>query len=131
MSHISIIRDELTNDPVERGYSSMSDAEATVSFNTIDRTRNRTSMTGSEVMASIDKNEFLTLSPDKKQQVFGVLHMDQINPFGVEKDLFVDAFGAQSTTIATLAVLRVETIRRATELAVSKVKPGHVEEARR
>jgi len=62
--------------------------------------------------------------------VWNLMHLGELNPFGVEAGLMVDVFGAGSDTITTLSTLRKEAISRATELGLGYVKPGHVEKAR-
>ena len=51
---MSILEDELNNDPLARGYSGMSDTQVLDSLNnTIDQNRNKTSMSGREVMDQV------------------------------------------------------------------------------
>jgi hypothetical protein len=62
--------------------------------------------------------------------VWNILHLGNINPFGIEADLMQDIFGA-STTITALQAARKENISRAEELGLGVVGAGQVEEARR
>lgn len=131
MGRIDTIKTEITNDPLPRGYSGMNDEAVAVSMNTVDRTTNKSSLTGSEVMNAIDKTEFNGKSDAQKQQVWNILHLGTINPFGLEADLLTDIFTGGSTTITTLATLRLNSVSRGVELGVGVVKVGHVQEARR
>ena len=125
------LKAELTDDPLARGYSGMTDAQVIASLHTKDRSRNRTTMSGSEVLNAIDAGEWATRSADEKRLVFDVVHIGTVNPFGVEGTLMTEAFnGSGGVTIAALVVARVELIHRATELGLGTVKEGHVQKVR-
>lgn len=128
---INIIKVELTTDPLTRGYSTMTDEEASTDLNTVYRTRNRTSMTGREVAAEIVNAEYDALSDAKKNQILSLSSASDIDPYGFAANVIKDVFGAGSLTVTALALARVENISRATELGLGVVYPGHVEEARR
>lgn len=130
---IDALRDELINDPLGRGYSTMSDEEAADDLNSLatGRTRNRTSMTSSEVFNSIVVSELIALTDGDRATVMSIMGFGAINPFGREADVFISIFGGGSDTITALAAARVDAISRAVELDLGKVKAGNVEEARR
>ncbi len=111
-------------------YVGMTDDEAAADLNTPRIARNRTSMSGREVAAGIDNGEYDALSDVRKSQVLALIASDNIDPFGFAANVVKDIFGA-GTTLTNLAAARVEQISRATELGLSTVKVGHVEEARR
>jgi len=127
---MSILSDELTNDPLNRGYAEMNDEEVAININFLDRIRNRPSMTSSEVLNAIDITEWSALTDAGQQQIWDVIHMGNINPFGVEATIFIAVFGNGSDTIAALATIRKENVSRATELGHSFVYPGHIQNAR-
>ena len=129
MSNVKL-KDEVDTDPLSRGYSSMSDSEVVDSLNTKDISRNRSSMSGDEVSSSIDKTEYQALSDASKDRAIVLTNRIVIDPFGFVKDVLIDIFGGGSTTIASLAAARVESISRAEELKIGKVKLGHVEAIR-
>lgn len=124
------LKDELTNDPLGRGYSGMSEVEASDDLNTVYRKRNRPSLSSSEVYNAIDQTEWVALTDSNRQELWDILHLGTINPFGREKERFTTIFGGGSTTITTLADTRTVDITRAQELGLSKVKVGHVAVAR-
>ena len=126
---IDALRDELINDR----YSTMSDEEAADDLNslTTGRTRNRTSMTSSEVFNAIVVSELIALTDGDRATVMAIMGFGSINPFGREADVFINIFGGGSDTITALAAARVVAISRADELSLGKVKAGNVEEARR
>ena len=106
-----ILEDEIAGDPLTKGYAGMTDAELLTSLNKADRSRNRTSMTGREVKAQVDVAEYKALSDAKKQQMIELLKRDDLDLFGLDKDILVDIFGP-STTGTNLVAARVETISR-------------------
>ena len=126
----SILAAELITDGLSRGYAGMTDAEAAVDLNTEYRERNRTSMSGSEIVNAVDVSEWTGLSDTQRRTVWDIVHMGDVNPFGVEATLLIGVFGPESTTIGNLAVARKESISRATELGLSRVREGTVAQAR-
>ncbi len=127
---IDVLRDELISDPETRGYAGMTDEQAAADLNTEYRQRNRASMTGSEVLNAIDETELNALSDANKNRVWQLLHLGELNPFGVEADLLIDVFTAGSVTITNLQYARKEDVSRAVELGLGFIYPGHIENAR-
>ncbi len=128
--NIADLKAELTDDPLGRGYSGMSDAEAATSLNTVNLFRDRTTMTGSEVFNAFDAAEWSRLSNADTQQVWNVLHLGVLDPFGLEATVLIGAFGSGSLTIVALANARKEPISRATKLRLGRVRVGDVQRAR-
>ena len=134
------LKTELADDPLGRGYNAagtanpgpgpMTDQEATDELNTSYRSRNRAIMTATEVLNAVNSSDFLSLSVAKQSKFWQLLAIDDLNPFGVESALMIDIFGVVSTTITTLAALRVESITRAVEIGHGLVRLGNVEFAR-
>lgn len=120
---MSVLSDELTNDPLVRGYSGMTDQEAADDFNTAYRSRNRATMTASEVANAIDSTEFTALSAGDTQEIWNWLHLGELNPFGIEATRFIAIFGGGSATITSLQADRVESISRAQELGLGFMTP--------
>lgn len=126
-----VLKDELTADPLTRGYSGMNDKDAAVDLNTLYRTSNRISMTGGEVMQAIDETEFNARTSIQRQEVWDIIHTGAFDPFSTAYDLFVTAFtpgGAAS--IAAFEALRLDNISRAVELGLGTVEEKHVRWAR-
>lgn len=124
------LKAELLAGHPDTGPYDADDAIAAGQLNVENRTRNRTSMSGSEVLNAIDKGEYLALTDAMKQLVWNVLHIGELNPFGVEADLMIEAFGGSSATITALSALRVEAISRAEELDLPVIGAGYVQYAR-
>jgi hypothetical protein len=140
MSYITDLKVELDGDPLTLGYATIISAGGTEEFinnalanklNALESLEeNITSLTPSQILNATDKVELLALTGDPANRVWGVLGMNDINPFGIEADIFIDAFGGGSATLTALAILRKKTISRATQLLFQAVKTGHVQMAR-
>ena len=136
---MSVLSDELTQDPLIRGYNGpgaansgpgpMTDQEAADDLNTEYRTRNRDTMTSTEVWQAIDIPELQALADGDRSLVMAVLQFDEINPFGNEATLFIALFGAGSNTIIALNAARIEAVSRAIELGLGRVRTGDVARA--
>ena len=127
---LSALKAELAVDLLTRGYSGMTDEEIAVDLNTAYRSRNRTNMSGSEVMSSVDVVAWAALSADDKRTVWDVVHMGTVNPFGIEASIMIGVFGAGSDTISNLAAVRVKAISRATELDLGQFGTSDIAKAR-
>ena len=130
MSDIAKLRAELTADPLGRGYAAMTDVAVAADLNTVYREHNKSLLTATEVLNAVVLAEFNALTDTVQRRIWDVIHIGEINPFGVEEKLFIAAFGAGSVTIANLAEIRKEAVSRAVELGIGFVYPGHVQNAR-
>jgi hypothetical protein len=129
-AQLQILKDEIINDPLTRGYSGMSDQQIADDLNTQYRERNLDRLDGSTVFNAVDKTEFNALTDADKQIVWNILHLGGVNPFGLEADIFVDIFGGGSQTITDLAAIRKEPQSRAAELLLPFVWEGFVKDAK-
>ena len=131
MSNIDIIRDEITNDPLTRGYSGMDDAAVAVDLNTVYRTLNKSSLSGDELFAATDSTEFAALTDHQESLWVAFCSRSSVDPFGSSNVAFVQyIFGGGSTTVSNLSSLRTQSVSRGTELGVGSVRPGDVLQAR-
>ena len=105
-------------------------ATAAAQINAVNRTRNRTSMTGSEVINAVDATEWGALTDAQRQTVWDVVHLGDVNPFGIEATLITNVFGGGSATITALAASRKEDVSRAQELGLRVIFAAHVAQAR-
>jgi len=121
---------ELDNDPLGRGYSGMSNAEAAADLNTEYRTQHKATLTSDEMFTKTDATEFSNLTDHKQDLWVGFCGHD-IDPWDSVNVSFVKwIFGNQSTTVSNLGGARTDSISRAAELGLGTVKPGHVQNAR-
>ena len=130
-----ILHDELTADPLTRGYSTMSDAQAAADLNTVYRTRAVERLDQADVYNAVVVSEFTALSADARREVWDIVQVGGasglwVRPGDTARARFITLFGAESTTIQALAALLTQDITRAQELGLSTVKPGHVTKAR-
>ena len=129
--NINILKTETTEDPLGRGYSGMTDKQVADDQNIINRTTNKTILTGTEIINAIDKAEFNALSASSKALIWNIVHIDGgVNPFGLEAELFQDVFGA-SITITNLQALRVNNVSRGIELGIGTIFIADIEDVRR
>ncbi len=124
------IRDELDADPLSRGYSGMTDVQATESLNTVNRSRNKVSMPGDEIGDSIDEAEWNALSGEGRAEVGRLMGVLRVDPFGYGASVLKKAFPGGAQTLTNLAVARVESISRGIEIEAGTVKVGDVGYAR-
>ncbi len=128
---IDALKTELDSGHPDTGAYNADDALAAVELNTVNRTLNKTSMTSSEVYNAIDVTQWNGLTDPQQQEVWNILHLGEINPFGFEADRFTTIFGGGSATLVTLSALRKTDVSRAVEIGLGEVKVGHVQEARK
>ncbi len=126
---VNTLKDEVTNDPLGRGYSTMNNSEVAADLNTPYRTRNRTTLTASAVYGAINQAEWGGLTTNQQAEIWNILHMGEVNPFGRAAARFQALFGA-GPTLTSLRATRVVAITRAQELGI-RARPGLVSEIRR
>ena len=128
---IAALKAELTAGHPDTGAYDADPVLAAAEINLANRDRNRTSMTGSEVLNAVDSGEWGTRTAAQKQTVWDIVHLGDVNPFGVEATLMTGAFsGAGGATIAALQAARKEKISQATALGLGNVRPGDIQKAR-
>ncbi len=130
MATLDDLKSELLAGHPDTGAYSADDAIAANEINAVNRTQNKASMSGSEVANAIDIGEFNALSAGDEQLIWNVIHIGDIDPFGVEATIFTNVFGGGSVTITALAADRKTPVSRAQELNLGRVGTGLVTEAR-
>ena len=126
----NILKIELTDDPLGRGYSGMSDIDAANDLNTAYRSQNKSSLNGNSLFTATDSTEFAGLTEEKRSLWVSWCSTDR-DPFNTENIAFVNwIFDGASATLTALAAIRTENISRASELGIGTVKEGYVALAR-
>jgi len=136
---VDIVRltEELTQDPLGRGYSAMTDQQIADDLNNprIDVIRGK--LSGSTLFNAIDPAEFAALSDQTKQfvrDVFSLGDAVDVGPGTNARTVMLDAFGAATTTRANLVAAVTVTLSRAEQLNLlgrsKEVGPAHVAKAR-
>jgi hypothetical protein len=129
-AQLQTLKDEIANDPLTRGYSGMTDAQIADDLNTEYRERNLDRLDASTVFNAINKAELNALTDANKATVWNILHLGQVNPFGLEAEIFVDIFSGGSQTITELEAIRKQSQSRAVELGLPFVWEGFVIDAK-
>ena len=126
----NILKIELTDDPLGRGYSGMPDIDAANDLNTAYRSQNKSSLSGNSLFTATDFTEFAGLTEERRSLWVSWCGTDR-DPFDTENIAFVNwIFGGASATLTALAAIRTENISRASELGIGTVKEGYVALAR-
>lgn len=137
MSRIDILRAELTDDPLTRGYSGMSDVAAAANLNddTLGDTLPIDTLTAAEIYEQIDTDEFNVLSDANKATVDRILSLGgDINLTVSSKArtalLTVFAGAAGEATRPAIGAEVIRAVSRGVEIGIGSVKAGQVQMAR-
>lgn len=127
------LRDEIANDPETRGYSGMTDQQIFDNIHdpSTGATRPKAIMTASEIYNNIVEADFDALSVGDQEKIWNILHLGDLNPFGLEAQVFQTVFGGASATVTALQAARNEPISRVTELGnLGSTSLGSIHRAR-
>lgn len=127
------LREELENDPLERGYAQMSNAEVATDLNTEYRTRNTYQFRASELLSVIDLPEYNGLTGSEKAEIKFILQVPGIHdssPGSTTREVLIQFFGKESQTLTNLDEMTSESISRAEELGLPTVRRYHVSKVR-
>jgi hypothetical protein len=125
-----ILYDEITNDPLGRGYSGMTDEDIATDLNTAYRTETRDTLSSAEIYENLDVVEFQEKSDAQKVYVRDILGLGdevQVGPGTKARTVLISVFGPGSDTITALAAMLEVPISRAQEIGLWRVKVGHVQ----
>lgn len=126
-----VLHDELTVDPLGRGYDGMTDQQAAGSLNATDRQRERGIVPSHEIIDATAPSEWVSLTTAEKQRYQTLTGAGQVNVQSANvRAAFMAMFGAGTQTRTNLAALQYETVSRAAELGLGYVSPGDVDQAR-
>ena len=127
----SILRDELSVDPLGRGYAGFSDQQAADDLNTVYRSRMVESIASELIVAALDPPDYTALSAANERAFWGIVGASFVRVSDTEvQAFFLALFPGGSGTRTNLIALANESISRAEELGLRTVKLGHVEGAR-
>ena len=129
--NIAALKAELdAGHPDTGAYTTGNPETAAAELNAVNRTKNKSSLTGDEMFDATVIADWAGLTDHQQQLWVAFTSKDSIDPFGVANVAFVtNLFGAGSDTLTALAALRKDDVSRAVELGLGEVKPGHVTEA--
>lgn len=125
------IKAELDAGHPDTGAYNVDDQLAADQLNVVNRSRNRTSMTGKEVKDQIKEADWISRTDAQKTQLLALFARDDLAPFGIDAIIFTDIMtGSADTSVADLAAYRVESISRAVELDFGVLSAANVHTAR-
>lgn len=124
------LKDELTNDPLARGYSGMGDEAAADSLNAPDRQPNRETLDAGLLVASIVRSEYAALQAAEKDYLRLIAMAQSLPLTATVKAELAAIFGQGTTTRANLLALLKRTGSRAEELGLGRVTPSDVAKAK-
>ena len=129
---MATLKSELIDDPEGIGYAEMADDAARAeSLNAKNREVNVVSVTGQQLFEAIDPEELAELTDRQEARVMGIVGMGTILVNGTNtKAALLAIFVGGTTTRANLAALQKQTVSRAVELKLGKVRVGDVQRAR-
>ena len=133
MAQFELLKTEIADDPLGRGYAAMTDAEAADSLNTANRTVTRETLSSADIYETIVVSEFQALSDAAKVYVRDILALGgdvRVGAGSKARTVLIGTFGGGSATITALAAAITDTVSRATELGLGFVHPGDIENAR-
>jgi hypothetical protein len=128
----TILKAELTADPLARGYASMTDTQAATSLNTANITRKRKIIPAWEVIEATVVAEWTALSAAEKQRYQTLTGAGDVNVQGVNtRAAFGAMFAAGTQTRTNLLALENDTPwSRREQLGLPVVYDHHVAYAR-
>lgn len=130
-AQLTILKTEITTDPLARGYAAMDDPAVAASLNKPDRQPNRETLTGGMLAASVVRSEFDALSAAVKTYVQTLIGAGEMPVTQQLRTELAAVFGAATTTRANLLALLKRTGTRAEELDLGSVTPSDVADSRR
>jgi len=128
---LQALKDELTNDPLSRGYSGMGDVQAAESLNTPDRQPDRDTLSASLLMSSLLESEYDALPARGKKYFDLLVAAGEVQVNETTKPQIGQLFPSGSTTRTNLQAALKRDGSRAEELGLGRVTPSDVADARR
>ena len=130
--NIDILRAELTDDLLIRGYSGMSDEAAAADLNIVYRERDRTVIPAHEIVDALVVAEWAAITDLQRTTIGLIVSAGSVNVQNENvRAAFLDAFVGGTATRANLAAIQTEQVSRGVELGLGFVGMADVEDARR
>lgn len=128
---LQALKDELTIDPLGRGYSGMNDVQAAESLNTPDREPERETITAGLLMGGLVEAEYDALPSRGKTYFDLVVSAGEVPLTDEVKTNLGSLFPAGSATRANVLAAMKRPGSRAEELGMGRVTESDVADARR
>jgi len=129
----AILKTELTDDPLTRGYAAMSDQQAADSLNTANRSHLSDTLSSALLFENIDRTEFQALTAAMQSRVDRLLGLGEgikVGPGSQARAELLAVFGGGSATAASLVAALTETVSRAQELGLPQLSAQMINNAR-
>lgn len=124
-----VLCDEITNDPLGRGYSGMGAEAIAADINTAYRQVFKDSVQGADLFEGIEPSDWVLISEAEKTQVISLLSFGTVKPQGNIRTFLISIFGGGSQTIANMATIAQHYITRVSELGLNSVSAGAAQTA--
>lgn len=126
----SALDDEVTNDPLGRGYAGMTDAQVADDLHLEDQSQAKEFAEAGQVYESIDRTEYDNLgaaAKDRyKETIIPLYSLQRFLSMGMARDWLQEIFGNGSLTLATYDSTLSIAISRARELQLGNVREADV-----
>jgi hypothetical protein len=126
-----VLKNEIVNDPLARGYSQMNDEGVADSLNKPDRRPDRDALETGQLAASIVQAEYTALTVAQKDYLRMLTTQFVLPLTPAARAELRDMFPAGSATRANLVAILKRTGSRADELGLGRVTPSDVSDASR
>ncbi len=134
-AELQLIKTDLTNGHPSTGAYGADDSAAADKFNVVNRTREKSTISGAELYNSVDPTEFAALAAaaqTRVRDIWGLGGAIDVRTGKNARVVLLSVFGAGTTTRANLAALVSDTCSRGAELGLAGfVTPSDVADARR
>lgn len=111
-------------------FGALNDTDAAAEFNIEDKDYDLPSMSGKQVKDLINVDEWDARDDAKKQIVLAQCARDDLDPHGIDAQIFQDAMAGATQTLSALADARSITTSTAFINGLGKVLPIHITYAR-
>lgn len=113
-------------------FGALSDTDAAIEMNVVDKAYNLPQMNGKQVKDAFAGNpaEWGALTGENKQIILAMCARDDLDPHGIDADIFTDAASGATDAIAALNAARTETKSRAEIEGFGAVLASHITVAR-
>lgn len=133
MTDYVALKAELLAGHPDTGVYDADDQLAADQLNVVNRTRNRTTVSGRAVKEAFSgqAGEWTAILAEGRSEVLALVSRDDLDPFGVDALMFQQAIGGNApNALAALIAYRVESVSRGVELGFGDLTAANIQTAR-
>ena len=119
--------DEITIDPLGRGYSGMTPDQIITDLWTAYRSRWKECVQGADLLDAIEAPDWVAITDNERDRVLLILGLGCMDPQKNVRTLLIGIFGSGSQTISNMAAAAQDAITRGDELGLGKVRVADIE----